>query len=399
MDLNFSAEDETFRQEVRDFFADEYPAELREKRKNGEPLTAEDNRRWQSILADKGWAAPKWHKDFGGPGWTATQRYIFDEEFAASRLPRGGGMGISMIGPIIGTYGNDEQKERFIPDILHGRTRWCQGYSERGAGSDLANLQLKAELKGDHYLLNGHKIWTSGAHLADWIFCLTRTSSEGKKQEGITFLLFDLKTPGVTIKPIYNMTGNHGFNECFFEDVKVPVENRIGEENKGWTYAKVLLQHERTGQAGVRNSKASIRQIRTLAREEVDGDGGNLWDDPGFRDRVNGLDIEVEALYYSEMKTLADAAAGRLPGPGSSYLKCKGTEIGQKLSEIRIEMAAQYGAPNAREMARQKDNIGAVGPGWSRGIMAGYLGGRATTIFGGSSEVQRNVMAKNVLGL
>ncbi len=399
MDLDFSAEDETFREEVRTFLKDEFPKDLEEKQQRGELGLGADMSEWQAKLADKGWVAPKWHKEFGGPGWTPTQRYIYEEEFNKSGRPRPGGMGISMIGPIIGTYGNDEQKERFIDDILYGRTRWCQGYSERGAGSDLAGLQTRAVRDGDHYIVNGHKIWTSGAHVADWIFCLTRTSSEGKKQEGITFLLFDLRSKGVEINPIKNIAGDSPFNECFFTDVKVPVENRIGEENKGWTYAKVLLQHERTGQSGVAASTATIRTIKRLAKEEPDGDGGFLWDDPGYRDRLHDLEIDYEALRYSEFQTLADAAAGRLPGPGSSYLKAKGSETAQKLTEMMMDTAGHYAQPSSRMIRELGSNIEGVGPREYRNAVPTYLGRRAGTIAGGSSEVQRNVIAKNVLGL
>lgn len=406
MDLNFSAEDEAFRQEVRDFFENAPPEELKNRQGGGRGMggwggggNREAMLEWQAKLVEKGWVAPKWPAEFGGPGWSPTQRFIYDEEQAKSGLPMPGGMGISMIGPIIGTYGNDEQKERFMPDIKYGRTVWCQGYSERGAGSDLAGLQCSAKLEGDHYVVNGHKIWTSGAQNADWIFCLTRTSNEGKKQEGITFLLFDLKSEGVERRPIMTMGGMEPFCECFFDNVKVPVENRIGEENKGWTYAKVLLQHERTGQAMVRPSKATIRRLKKIAKEETDGNGGTLWDSENFRDNLHELEVAVEGLQYSELQTLADAAAGRLPGPGSSYLKCMGTELSQKLSEIQVDVAGFYGNPNMMAMMRSGDNIGSVGPAHSMGTLSGYLMGRAQTIYGGSSEVQRNVMAKNVLGL
>ncbi len=407
MDLNFSAEDETFRAEVREFFETAPSEEIKKGggfgggggwAMGGGP-SREAMQEWQSQLVEKGWVAPKWPAEFGGPGWSPTQRFIYDEESARSGLPMPGGFGISMIGPIIGTYGNDEQKERFMPDIMHGRVNWCQGYSERGAGSDLANLACSAKLEGDHYVVNGHKIWTSGAQFADWIFCLTRTSTEGKRQEGITFLLFDLTSEGVDRRPIKTMAGVEPFCECFFDNVKVPVENRIGEENKGWTYAKVLLQHERTGQAGVRSSKASIKQLKKVAQTEMDGENGSLWDDARFRDQLHDIEIEVEALQYSELQTLADAAAGRLPGPGSSYLKCVGTELSQKLQEIQIDVAGHYVAPNLLGMSQSGDNTGPVGPMQHMGSSLGYLMGRAMTIYGGSSEVQRNVMAKNVLGL
>ncbi len=386
MDLSFSREDEAFRQEVRDFLENEFPE-------------SGDMQEWTKILNEKGWVAPKWHKEFGGPGWTPTQRFIYDLELRRSGRPTPQGFGISMIGPIIGTYGNDEQKERFMPGIMNGTTTWCQGYSERGAGSDLAGLQTRAVRDGDNYIVNGHKIWTSGAQVADWIFCLTRTSDEGKKQEGISFLLFDLRSEGVEINPIKNIAGDSPFNECFFTDVKVPVANRIGEENKGWTYAKVLLQHERTGQSGVESSKSQIANLKKLAKEEPDGDGGSLWDDAGFRDRVHEAEIDVTALNYSELQTLADAAAGRLPGPGSSYLKGFGSELGQRLTELMIEAAGHYTQPSRHLMNELGSNAGQIGPAVFNGSVPWYLGARASTIAGGSSEVQRNVIAKNVLGL
>jgi len=299
--------------------------------------------------------------------------------------------GVGMVAPIIMGYGNKAQQERFLPDIRARKVNWCQGYSEPGAGSDLASLKTKAVLSADgsHYVVNGQKIWTTAAHMADWIFCLTRTDDSGRKQDGITFLLFPMKQPGIEVKPIITLGGAHSVNSVFITDVKVPVENRIGEEGKGWTYAKGLLQHERTGLAGISRSLVALEGLKANAASVARGNG-TLMDDPDFRAKVASLEIDLLAAEFTELRSLASAQAGAAPGPESSILKLKGTEIQQRIQKLTVEAAGLYaaawgGAP--------------VGPKLARGAMGGYLASRAYTIYGGASEVQRDVIAKNVLGI
>ncbi len=401
MNLAFSRDDEAFREQVRSFFEDSISDDLRTRVSAGgeEGFDREAGTEFQTLLAEKGWAVPKWPVEAGGPGWSPTQRYIYDEELVRAGLPQTGGFGITMLGPILFTYGNDEQKKRWLDDIIYNRTIWCQGYSERGAGSDLAGLQLSAKLEGDNYIVNGHKIWTSGADMADWIFCLTRTWGEGKKQEGITFLLFDMKSPGIEVRPIRLISGEFTVNEVFFDNVKVPADQRIGEEGKGWTYAKVLLQNERTGIAGVAGSKQSMQRLRRIVSEEPDGEGGALKENADFKTRMDLIDLELEGLNYTELQSLAEAAAGKFPGPGSSYLKVKGTELQQAISELYVEASAYYAHTSSNLMSEFGSNVGTIGPDWTPAVTQDYMGGRAATIYGGSNEINRNVIAKAVLGL
>ena len=301
--------------------------------------------------------------------------------------------GLKMVGPVIYTFGNDEQKKRFLPKILASDEWWCQGYSEPGAGSDLASLKTRAVRDGDDYIVNGAKIWTSYAQFADWIFCLVRTSTEGKKQQGISFLLIDMKTPGIKVNPIVSIDAHHSLNEVEFNDVRVPVANLIGEENKGWTYAKALLAHERTAIAGVADSKRGVEVIKQFASAEVNG-GTRLIDEPLFQKRLSDLEVELMALEFTELRVLASVAAGGAPGAESSMLKIKGTELQQQVQELTMEVAAYYqgvlpGAPEADVLGN------ALGPK----AFKSYMYGRAATIYGGSNEVQRNIIAKAVLGL
>jgi len=384
MDIELSASDLAFREEVRKFFKDH-------AYKPGE-----DYAQWRldwfaSAAAKGGWDVPKWPKEFGGPGWSPTQHYIWEQETARATLPWDMPFGVGMVAPIIMGYGNKAQQERFLPDIRARKVNWCQGYSEPGAGSDLASLKTKAVLSADgsHYVVNGQKIWTTAAHMADWIFCLTRTDDSGRKQDGITFLLFPMKQPGIEVKPIITLGGAHSVNAVFITDVKVPVENRIGEEGKGWTYAKGLLQHERTGLAGISRSLVALEGLKANAASVARGNG-TLMDDPDFRAKVASLEIDLLAAEFTELRSLASAQAGAAPGPESSILKLKGTEIQQRIQKLTVEAAGLYaaawgGAP--------------VGPKFARGGMGGYLASRAYTIYGGASEVQRDVIAKNVLGI
>jgi alkylation response protein AidB-like acyl-CoA dehydrogenase len=347
---------------------------------------------WFKALADQGgWDVPKWPTDFGGPNFTPTQRYIFDLEMGKQPTPPQLPFGVGMLAPILMNYGSKAQQDQFLPGIRDGSVNWCQGYSEPGAGSDLANLKTKAELSADgsHYLVNGQKIWTTLAQIAHWIFCLTRTNNDGAKQEGITFLLIPMDDPGVEVRPIITLGGSHSVNEVYFTDVKVPVENRVGEEGKGWTYAKGLLAHERSGLAGIQNSVMGLEKAKRNAQKIRVGTG-TLLDLSSFKNKVGVLEAELLALEFTEMRTLARVAAGGDPGPESAILKLKGTEIQQRITELNLEAAGVFAAPWGAE---------AFGPEFAHGAAQSYLGGRATTIYGGASEVQKDVIAKNVLGL
>lgn len=399
MDLAFTDEEIAFRDEVRTFLKDNIPNDIKERAKIGwNYLPKEDYVRWQKALYEKGWIAPNWPDEYGGPGWTAAQRFIFEEECAYASCPRVQPFGVTMVGPVIYTFGNEAQKERFLPRILSSDDWWCQGYSERGSGSDLAALATKAVLDGDEYVVNGHKIWTSGAHRADWMFCLVRTSSEGKRQEGITFLLIDMTTPGIEVKPIMSMDGYSNLNEVFFDDVRVPVENRIGEENRGWTYAKFLLGNERTGIAGIGRSKSELERLKGIASVET-ADGGRLIDDPDFARDLAVIETDLNSLEMYNLRILAETAAGRAVGAEASTLKIRGTEIEQAINATMVDALAYYGAPYVHTGLDWASNEGPVGPAHADGIMPQHLQKRAATIYGGTTEVQKNVLAKAVLGL
>lgn len=402
VDLNFSAEDVAFRDDVRAFIRDHYPNELRGKIDEGEELSKDDFLKWHKVLAKKGWIAPAWPVQYGGTGWTAVQRYIWSEETARADAIRLMPFGLSMVGPVIYTFGTEAQKQQFLPGILSGDVWWCQGYSEPGAGSDLANLRTKAErFTGDdgkeYYRVNGQKTWTTMAQHADWGFFLVRTDPASKPQEGISFLLIDMTAPGITVRPIITLGGEHEVNEVWLEDVIVPVENRIFEENKGWTCAKFLLAHERTGIAGVAASKRGVERIKDVARVEQDG-GQPLLTNPFFKRKISELEVDLAALEYTELRTLAGESSGKGPGPESSLLKIKGTEIQQRLTELALEAAGHYGAPYFRSFG-EGDNDTAVGPDHSRRVAPTYFNMRKTSIYGGSNEIQRNIIAKMVLRL
>jgi hypothetical protein len=402
MDLAFSPQELAFRDEVRTFIAENYPANLRGKQDEGEELGREDMLSWHRVLARKGWVAPAWPREYGGPGWTATQRYIFSEELARADTVPILPFGINMVGPVIYTFGTPEQKARFLPGILSGDAWWCQGYSEPGAGSDLASLRTRAERDGDHYIVNGQKTWTTLAQHADWGFFLVRTDPTAKPQEGISFLLIDMKSPGITVKPIITLGGEHEVNEVWLDNVRVPVDNRIHEENKGWTCAKFLLAHERTGIAGVARSKRGIERLKGIASEQPGNDGQPLIANPFFRRKVAELETDLTALEFTELRTLAGEAAGRGPGPESSLLKIKGTEIQQRITELVLEAAGHYAAPYFRQFPAN-DLVGSneypIGPDWAHRAAPTYFNARKTSIYGGSNEIQRNIIAKMVLGL
>jgi alkylation response protein AidB-like acyl-CoA dehydrogenase len=397
MQLEFSPEEIAFQQEVRTFIAENYPENLRSVQDEGHDLSKEDFLSWHRILAKKGWIAPAWPVEYGGTGWTATQRFIWSEELAAADCVGTMPFGLSMVGPVIYTFGTPEQKAQFLPGILSGDDWWCQGYSEPGAGSDLASLRTKAVRDGDHYVVNGQKTWTTMAQHADWGFFLVRTDSDAKAQEGISFLLINMKTPGVTVRPIITLGGEHEVNEVWLEDVRVPVANRIYEENKGWTCAKFLLAHERTGIAAVARSKRGVEKIKSIARTEQDGDRP-LIANPFFKRKIAELEIDLTALEFTELRSLAGEAAGKGPGPESSLLKIKGSEIQQRITELALEAVGHYGAPYFRGFGKG-DNEHPIGPDYAHRAAPTYFNTRKTTIYGGSNEIQRNIIAKMVLGI
>ena len=398
MNLDFSPEDVAFREEVRSFIAETYPDALRKLHESGVEFGKEDFLAWHRILARKGWVAPAWPKEYGGPGWTPIQKFIFAEELASAGTVPILPFGINMVAPVIQAFGTPEQKARFLPPTHDGDIWWCQGYSEPGAGSDLASLSTKAVRDGDHYFVNGQKTWTTLAQHADWGFFLVRTDPTAKKQAGISFLLIDMTSPGVTVRPIITLDGAHEVNEVWLENVKVPVENRIFKENEGWTCAKFLLAHERTGIAGVARSKRGLEKLHMIAGTEMEG-GKPLADDPFFGRKIAELEIDLLALEYTELRSLSREGAGKGPGPESSLLKIKGTEIQQRASELALEAAGIYGAPHLDGMLHPGDNAIAVGPQHARGAADAYFNIRKTSIYGGSNEIQRNIIAKAVLGL
>ncbi|MBY0569617.1 MAG: acyl-CoA dehydrogenase family protein [Hyphomonadaceae bacterium] len=395
MNLDFSPEEIAFREEVRAFIDANYPKHLKGVGLR-EDLSKEDFLAWHKILGKKGWSAPAWPVEYGGTGWTATQRYIWLEENARAETIPPLPFGVSMVGPVIYTFGTPEQKQRYLPGILSGEVWWCQGYSEPGAGSDLASLKTKAVREGDYYIVNGQKTWTTLGQHADWGFFLVRTDPNAKQQEGISFLLIDMKSPGVSVRPIKLLDGGYEVNDVFLEDVKVPVDQRIYEENKGWTCAKFLLAHERAGIAGVARSKRNVERLKTIAKAEIGDDGKPLIESDDFQMKLAQLEIDLSALEMTELRVLARESAGKGPGPESSLLKIKGTEIQQRLTELTLEAIGNYAQPYTRELG---GNEFAVGPEYSRAPGPIYFNWRKASIYGGSNEIQRNIIAKMVLGL
>jgi alkylation response protein AidB-like acyl-CoA dehydrogenase len=394
LDINFSAEDVAFRDEVREFFDKEYDSEVSKSQADNHSSDYKSSIvAWQKKLHAKGWIAPDWPVEYGGTGWSSTQKYIYETERGLAGIPDVIPFGLKMVAPVIYTFGTEEQKARFLPRILSSDDWWCQGYSEPGAGSDLAALSTSAEYAGDNYIVNGRKIWTTLAQFADWIFCLVRTSKGVRRQEGISFLLIDMKSPGITVKPIIAIDGQHSLNEVLFENVLVPTENLIGEQDKGWTYAKALLAHERTGMAEVADSKRMLDQLKLRAVAEVNG-GNPMIEDPVFQMRLSDIEMELMALEYTELRVFASMASGGMPGPESSLLKIKGTEISQSIHELQLQLASYYGGALQGELSSE-----VLGHNFATEARGKYMYGRAATIYGGSNEVQRNVIAKAVLGL
>ena len=400
MDLSFKPEHETFRDEVRKFLKDELTEELLEAGK----LTAsvfsevEFSSKWHKILYKKGWIGASWPEEYGGTGWDDMQRYIFRSECASSGAPSPTAMGLAMVGPVLMKHGTQKQKDFYLPRILSGEDFWCQGYSEPGSGSDLASLQCKAVRDGDHYLVNGTKIWTTHAQYANRIFCLVRTDNSGKPQQGITFLLIDMDTPGIEIKPIITLAGDHEVNQTFFDDVKVPVENVVGEENDGWTVAKYLLEFERGGGYAAALQE-QVRGIKSIASKERSDSGESLLEDKNFSRALNEVEIEVQAVLMTEHRIMSDIAERGHPGPASSILKSRGSELKQTLDELAVSAMGYYTLPLQNEARKLGSNFEVIGPDYGVTIYPQYLNNRATTIYGGSNEVQKNIMAKFVLGL
>ncbi|WP_406828517.1 acyl-CoA dehydrogenase family protein [Microbulbifer sp. ARAS458-1] len=397
--MNLTQEEQAFREEVRSFLENKFPKDIQHKAKNHIPLSKDDMVRWQKILFEQGWAAENWPVEYGGTGWTHTQKHIFAEECALAYAPEVIAFGMRMVAPVIFTYGTEEQKQRFLPDILASNVWWCQGYSEPNAGSDLASLKTTATRDGDDYIVNGTKAWTTLGHWADWIFCLVKTASgDVKAQESISFLLIDMRTPGVSVSPVITLDGRREVNEVHFDNVRVPVANRIGEEGKGWTYAKVLLTHERTGIARVAHSKVRLRDLKELAKNTPSGEGA-LAEDPIFRQKVADIELDLLALEYTELRTLAAVSTGNAPGPESSILKIKGSSIGQLIDELYLEVAGHHALPFVPEQFDTEFSGEPVGPWYAADTAPHYFNYRKTTIYGGSNEIQKNIISKFVLGL
>jgi len=391
MDLNYSVEELAFRDEVRDWLQANLPNDLRKKVIDYQELSRDDLLGWHRILAKKGWIAPEWPVEWGGKDWTVVQRYIFEEECAFAGCPPLIPFGLKMCGPVLHRFGTPEQQQRFLPGIYNGDVFWCQGYSEPESGSDLASLKTSAVRQGDYYIVNGQKIWTTWGHHADWIFCLVRTDQGAKKQEGISFLLFDMRTPGITVRPLILMDGAHEVNEVFFDDVKVPAENLVHRENDGWTVAKYLLGHERMGTGGIGGSKRELAKLKALATKEM-RNGKPLLEDPRFRDKVSRVEVELMALEITNLRFLDQLRGGRAPGAEVSLLKIKGTEIQQALTELLVEVMGPLTQPFRAIEAMDFDTSTAA-------LLPRYFNYRKTTIYAGSNEIQRNIIAKATLGL
>ena len=402
MDLKYNPEEEKFRTEVRAFFDAELPTDIRTKLQLGRHISKDDMVRWQKIMYAKGWGAPNWPQRFGGTGWNVVQQHIFEEERAAASAPGQNPFALKMLAPVMQAFGNAAQQEYFLPRILRGEDWWCQGYSEPGSGSDLASLRTSAVREGDHYVVNGQKTWNTMGQYADWIFCLVRTSTEGRQQQGISFLLIDMRTPGITVRPIQTIDGGHEVNEVFFDDVKVPVENLVGEENKGWDYAKFLLGNERTGIARIGISKSRIRRLRELAALEQAG-GKPLLADERFRAKIAAVEIELKALEMTQLRVVAAERhrnGNNRPDPASSILKIKGSEIQQTITELLLEVVGPYALPDQIPHAdTERWNEPPVGPDWAGTLAPTYFNYRKTSIYGGSNEIQKQIIAKAILGL
>ena len=393
MDLDYSADERAFRDDVRTWLRENLPADLHDKVARYAHLKRDDLLAWHRILAARGWIAPSWPREWGGTDWNVVQRYLFEEECGYAGAPPLIPFGLAMCAPVLLKFGTEAQKQHFLPRIYRGDDFWCQGYSEPGAGSDLASLRTSAVRRGDCYVVNGQKTWTTLAHMADWIFCLVRTDPAAeRKQDGISFLLIDMRTPGITVRPLVLMDGGHEVNEVFFDDVEVPVANRVHDEGKGWTVAKHLLGHERMNTARIGTSRRELEHLKAFAATQR-RNGKPLTDDPRFRDKLSRLEIELMALAITNLRFLDQLRGGRAPGPEVSMLKIKGTEIQQTLTELMLEAAGPLAQAVARvdDVPLAEDVIAALAPR--------YCSTRKTTIYAGSNEIQRNIIAKHALGL
>ncbi|WCT23758.1 acyl-CoA dehydrogenase family protein [Acidovorax temperans] len=398
MDLNFTPEEEAFRAEVQAFLKDKLPARIANKVKAGQRLTKADQDEWHAILNERGWLANHWPEEYGGPGWGAVEKFIFDTECALAGGPRIVPFGVNMLGPVLIKFGNEAQKKYWLPRILSGEDWWCQGYSEPGAGSDLASVKTTAVRQGDHYIVNGQKTWTTQGQHANMIFCLVRTDREAKAQSGISFLLVDMNSPGVELRPIRTLDGDKEVNEVFFTDVKVPVENLVGEENKGWTYAKYLLTYERTGIAGVGFCIAALAKLQVIAAK-VMKNGKPLDQDPLFAARMAQVEIDLENMKTTNLRVIAAVAGGGVPGAESSMLKIRGTEIRQEILSLMRRAVGPYALPFIEEAQYEGYADEPVGPKEAATAAANYFNYRKLSIFGGSNEIQKNIISKMILGL
>ena len=402
MDLNFTPEEEAFRTEVQGFLRDKLPKQLADSVKNGQRLSKTDQQEWHDILNERGWLANHWPEQYGGPGWTTVQKFIFDTESAIAGGPRIVPFGVNMLGPVLIKYASEAQKQYWLPRILSGADWWCQGYSEPGAGSDLASVKTTAvrgtAAEGDHYIVNGQKTWTTQGQHANMIFCLVRTNREAKAQAGISFLLVDMDTPGVEVRPIRTLDGDSEVNEVFFTDVRVPAENLVGEENKGWTYAKFLLTYERTGIAGVGMSVAALEKLKLVA-SKVQRNGRPLDQDPAFAARMARVEIDLENMKTTNLRVIAAVAGGGVPGAESSMLKIRGTEIRQEILSLTRRAMGPYALPFIEEAQYQSYADVPVGPAEAATAAANYFNYRKLSIFGGSNEIQKNIISKMILGL
>ena len=403
MDLAFSEEDKAFQREVRDWIAENYDEDLRRQMsqsKNGY-LDKAGQVKWQKKLAARGWAATNWPVEYGGTGFTPSQAYIFNMEMSLAGVPTSSPMGLKMVAPVIMAFGTDEQKAQHLPPIINSDIWWCQGYSEPGSGSDLASLQMKAERDGDDYVLNGSKIWTTHAQWADWMFCLVRTDNSGKPQNGISFLLLRMDTPGIQIKPLPTLDGpatdEQEINQVFFDNVRVPVSNRIGEEGKGWTYAKYLLEFER-GNAYAPGLMNQLKKVRTIAAAELSDSGEPLIRDRDFQRKLAEMEIRIESLNATELRIFSAMGSGEPVGPASSMLKCAGSEAQQAITELALEAVGGYAAPFVQD-TWAVTNEPRPGPDYAAPAAPSYFNYRKASIYAGSNEIQRNIMAKLVLGL
>ena len=403
MDLKYTPEEEAFRAEVRAFFEAELPADIRTKMRMGKRIQKDDLMRWQRILQRRGWGAVMWPERFGGTGWNIIQQHIFEEERADIGAPPQNAFSLKMLAPVLMAFANSAQQEYFLPRILSGEDWWCQGYSEPGSGSDLASLRTSAERQGDQYVVNGQKTWNTLGQYADWIFCLVRTSTEGRPQQGISFLLIDMKSPGITVRPIAMLDGEHEINEIWFDNVQVPLQNLVGEENKGWTYAKFLLTHERTNNAGIGSCKRSLKRLKEIAAEQM-SNGRPLIEDLRFRDRIARVELELMALEITNLRVLtASANEARTLGPEVSVLKIKGSEIQQALAELQMQALGPDALPYLRE-ALEVDWIAdpllaAHYRPYAAPLSGQYFNLRKTTIYAGSTEIQKNIISQLILGL